>query len=87
MFLKCTWIGDLRTSCHIANDNTRMYDITDINKSVQGISGNMKTTKQGKFHVKVQQVDGNEIVHTPWLVKYYERADTNLFYLNCGFSQ
>ena len=36
MFTKHAWIGDPCASCHITNDDTGMYDITTINKSVQG---------------------------------------------------
>ena len=46
---KHTWIGNSGDSCHIANKDTRMYDITNINKLVQGSLCNMKATKRVKF--------------------------------------
>ena len=53
LFMKNTWIRDLEASCHITNDNTGLYDITDINKSIQGSSGIMPARKKGKLQVKV----------------------------------
>ena len=48
-FTKNTWIGDLGTSCHITNDVSGLYDITNINKSCQGTSG-MPATKKAAIH-------------------------------------
>ena len=41
-----------------------MYDITEIDEPVQGSSSNMKVTKKGKLHLRVNQIDGSEIEHT-----------------------
>ena len=64
-----------------------MCNITKIDESVQGSSGNMKGTKEGKLHIKVRQVDGSTILHTLWPVKYCEGAIANLFSLTCKLSQ
>ena len=68
-FTKNTWIGDSGASCHITNNNTGLYDITDIDKSIQGSSSLIHATKKGKLRVKVWQVDGTEQVHILWPVK------------------
>ena len=41
MFTKKTWIRDSNMSCHIMNNATSLFDIIDINESIQGSSGNM----------------------------------------------
>ena len=48
-FTKNTWIGDSGASCHITNNDTGLYDITDINKSIQGSSSIMPVMKKGKL--------------------------------------
>ena len=59
-----------------------MYDITNINKSLQHNTSNMNATKQGKLHIKVRQVDGSEILQTLWFVKYCERMQGSKLYSN-----
>ena len=34
-FTKNMWIGYLGTLCHISNDDSGLYDVTNINKHVQ----------------------------------------------------
>ena len=48
-FTKNTWIGDSGASCHITNDNTGLYDISDIDKLIQGSSGILLAAKKGKL--------------------------------------
>ena len=48
-FIKNTWLGDSDASCHIANNDTGLYDITNIDESIQGSSGIMPATKKGKL--------------------------------------
>ena len=43
------WIGDSGASCHMTNCNTGLYNITDINKSIQGSSGIMPAMKKSKL--------------------------------------
>ena len=45
LFNKNTWIGDLGVLYHITNDDTGMYDITDIDEPIQGSSGIMPIIK------------------------------------------
>ena len=47
-FTKNTWIGDSGVSCH-TNDKKGMYDIIDIDESIQGSYGIMSATKKGKL--------------------------------------
>ena len=82
MFTKHAWSGNSGASCHITNIDTVMHDITNIGESVQGSSGEMKATKNGRLHVNVRQIDGSEILHTLWPVKYFERESANYFSLN-----
>ena len=56
-FTKNTWIRDLGASCHITNNDTGLYDVTDINNSIQGSSSIMPAAKKGKLRVKACQVD------------------------------
>ena len=63
-FTKSSWISYLATSYHITNNDAGMYDITEIDEPVQGSSSNMKVTKKGKLHLRVNQIDGSEIEHT-----------------------
>ena len=46
LFTKNTWIDDSGNSCHITNNDTGLYDITSINKFVNGSVSNMTTTKK-----------------------------------------
>ena len=48
-FTKHTWIGDLGASCHITNNDTGMYDVTHIDRLVQGGLGSISATKNGKL--------------------------------------
>ena len=57
MFTKNTWIGNSGTSCHITNDETGMFDVIEIQESIQGSSGTMPATKKGKLQVTIQQVN------------------------------
>ena len=86
-FTRNSWIGDSGASCHITNDDTGMYDITDIDESIQGCSGIMLTTKKGKLCFIVHQVDGTEWVHMLWPVKFCPKAGANLFSLMCKLSR
>ena len=83
LFTKSTWIGDLGASCHITNNNNVIYDIIDIDESIQGNSGIMPTTKKGKLQVIVCQVNGEVQVHTLWSVKFSPTTGANLFSLMC----
>ena len=78
-------IGKSDISCHIANNDTDLYDVTEINKLVQGSVGNMSATKKGKLHMKVCQVDGSEWVYIVWPVKYCVKEGANLYSLTCNF--
>ena len=49
LLAKNTWIGDSCTSHHNTNNDTGLYDITKINKSVQGSLGNMFAIKKGSL--------------------------------------
>ena len=74
-------------SCHITNDDEGMYDIINIDKSIQGSFGIMPAMKKGKLQVTVRQVNGDEQVHTLWPVKFCPLAGANLFSLMCKLSQ
>ena len=63
-FTKNNWIRDSGAYCHITNNDTSMYDVTDIDESIKGISRIVPATKKGKLHVNVCQVNGIEWVHT-----------------------
>ena len=80
-FAKNTWIGSLSASCHITYDDTSLCDITDINKLVQGSSGNMSAMKKSKLCIRVYKVNGSEKLQVLWLVKYYSKAGANLYFL------
>ena len=88
-FMKNTWIGDSSAMCHITNtnDDTSLFDIIDINESIQGFSGIMFATKKGKLHVNVCQVDRTKWVHTIWPIKFCPNAGANLFSLTCKLLQ
>ena len=79
LFTKNTWIGDLGVSFHITNNNTSMYDVTNIDGLIQCSSGIMHATKKGKLQVTVHQVNGEEQVHTLWPVKFCPLASENYF--------
>ena len=82
-----TWIGDLGASCHILQNDTRVYDVANINESVQGSSGNISATKTGKLCIKVCQDDGSELEHVPWPMKYCTKPGVNLYSLTCNLLQ
>ena len=52
-FMKNTLIGDSGASCHITNDDTGMYNASNINESIQGSSGITPTKKKSKLCVNV----------------------------------
>ena len=54
-------------SCHITNDDNGMYDVIDIDESIQGSYSIIPATLKGKLQVIVCQVDEEEQVHTLWL--------------------
>ena len=74
-------------SCHITNNKTGLYDVTNIDESIQGSSNIMPATKKGKLWVKICQVDGTEQTHTLWPVKFCPKAGANLFSLTCKLLQ
>ena len=76
--------GDL---CHIINKDTGLYDVTDIDESVQGSSGNMFATKKGKLHVKLHQVNGSKRLHALEPMKFCTKAGVNLYLLTCKLFQ
>ena len=86
LFTKNTWIKDSGASCHITNDDTGLYDITDIDELIQGSSSIMSTMKksapsQGMPSQVTYQV------HTLWPVKFCPKAGANLFSLTCELLQ
>ena len=82
-FTKNTWISNSGASCHITNNKNGMYSVTEIDESIQDSSSIMPTTKKGKLHMIVQQVNGQEQIHTLWPVMLCPSARANLFLLTC----
>ena len=87
LFTKNTWIGDSGASCHITNDEKGMFNVIEIQESIQGSSGTMPATKKNKLRVTVCQVNGLEQVHTLWPVKFCSSAGANRLSLTCELSQ
>ena len=87
LFTKNTWIEDSGASCHITNNSTSLFDIIDINESLQGSSRNMLAMKKGKLCINVWQVDGTDWVYTLWSVKLCPKVGANLFFLTCELLQ
>ena len=69
------------------NNDTGLYDVTKINKLAQGSPDNLFAMKEGKFCMKVHQVDGSEWVHNPCPMKYCAKAGANLYSLICKLLQ
>ena len=63
-------INTLGASCHITYNEAGLYNITKMNKLIQGSLGNVSSTKKGKICIKVPQVNDSEWVHVLWTVKY-----------------
>ena len=78
MFTKHIWIRDSGDSCHTIKNDKGMYAITNIDESIQGSSGNMKATKMDMLCVMVRQVDGSEILHTLWSMKYCKESSAHM---------
>ena len=87
LFTKKSWSRDSYASCHIINNNTGLYDITDINESIQGSSHIMPAMKEGKLLVKARQDDMTQWANTLWPVKFCPKIGSNLFSLTCKLSQ
>ena len=87
LFTKNTWIRDSGASCHITNNDTGLYDVTNVDESIQGSSCIIPVIKKRKLQVKVCQVDGTEQVHTLWPMKFCPKAGVNLFSLTCEILQ
>ena len=79
LFTKNTWIRDSGASCCITNDDTVIYDVTNINESIQQNSGIMPAMKKCKLWVKVCQVNGTEQVHTLWPMKFFPQSRCKFF--------
>ena len=79
--MKNTWIRDSGASCHIINNDTGLYDVTNIDKSIKGSSSIMPDTKKGKLQVMEPQVVGTKQVLNLWPVKFCPKAGANLFSL------
>ena len=76
-FIKNLWIGNSGPSCNMANNDTGLYDITNINKLVQRSSGNMSAMRKGKLCMIVCQVNGSKKLYVLWSVKHFTKADAN----------
>ena len=50
--------------CHITNNDTSVFKVTEIHKSIQESSGSMSAIKKGKICQNIGQVDGTEWIHT-----------------------
>ena len=51
-FTKNTWIGNSGASCHITNDDTGLYNVTNIKKLLKGSLGNMSIAKKASYAQK-----------------------------------
>ena len=60
LFAKNTWIGDFSASCLNTNNDSGLYDNTNIKELAQGSSDSMSPTKKDKLHMMVCQVNGSE---------------------------
>ena len=87
LFTKNMWIRDSSASCHIMSNDTDLFDVINIDKSIQGSSSIMPTMKKGNLQVQVWKVDETEWVHTLWPIKFFPEACTNLFSLMCKLFQ
>lgn len=85
-FTKNTWIGDSGASCHITNNDSKMYDVKNIDETVSGVSGGIQATKIGKVNVQVKQVNGATVNTTLSQVKYCPEATENLFSITSELS-
>ena len=68
-FTENTWISDSGASHHITNDDTGLFDITNIYKWIQESSSNMLVPKKGKLCINVHQVDHTKWVYALWPMK------------------
>ena len=83
MFTKHTWIDNLSTLNHITNDDTGMYDVTNIDELEQGRSGTISVRKKEKLCTIVRQLDGSKRLNTLWPVKYSLKVGASLLLLMC----
>ena len=84
---KNTWNGNLGASCLITNNETVLYDVTNINELVQRSLSNMPAMKKSKLHMKVHQVYSSKKLHVLWFMKYCIMAGANLYSLTCKLLQ
>ena len=65
LFMKNTLIGNFGISCCITNNDTGLYDVTNINKLLQGILSDKSAMKKNKLCMTVSQVDvdGSKWLH------------------------
>ena len=49
LFTKNMQMGNLGASCDITNNDTGLFDVNEINESVQESSGDTFATKEGKL--------------------------------------
>ena len=64
-----------------------LFNVIDINETIQGSSRNMPAMKKGKLCINILQVNGTEWVHTLWPMKFCPKAVANLLSLMCELSQ
>ena len=87
LFMKNMWISNSGTLCHTTNDDIGLYNVTNINKLVQGSLGNISATKKAKLCINVCQVDSIEWAYILWPVKYCTMAGANLYSPTCKLLQ
>ena len=87
-FCKHTWIADTGTSCHVTNDDSDMYDVTEISELIGGAGPeSIMATKKGKLRRLAIQRDGSLIEKVLDPVKYAPKARESLFCLNRELEQ
>ena len=82
-----TFFGESGLLCYITNNDTSMYNVTDIDESMQGSPSTMPAIKKGKQHVDVWQLDGTKCVYTLLPVKCCPRAGASQFSQMCELLQ
>jgi len=74
------WIADSGATCHITKLSAGMYDVTELNESIEVADGNMiKVAKIGKLDVDIQQKNGKTVRATLQKVKFVPDSAFNLF--------
>jgi len=70
--MKNMWIATSSTKCHVMNDESGLYDVTEVKERVRlGNDQKVTSTKKGKLEVVVPMTKNWKALPLPWRIFDY----------------